>query len=69
MTAGTVRRYWLAGRCCCCGQPLDYEGLNGEQHTPIGEGVEICGWCVYRGHDKGDVVPVLLEAVVTGIDP
>lgn len=63
--AADVYRAWAAGRCPCCGTPtLD----NDKDANPqvIGDGVTICGWCVTREHDAGDVAPVLLTMIAHG---
>ena len=60
-----VYRYWATGRCPCCG--VD-EFDNHDDHEPavIGEGVRICAFCAYRGHDEDDTAPVLLEMLLAG---
>ena len=64
----TPRRYWLADRCPCCGSDYWGEHYDGTEPRWVAEGVRLCGWCVAREHDAGDVLPLLLQAIVTGED-
>jgi hypothetical protein len=57
-----VRRRWLAGVCPCCGAAeFDNWTEDGPGPAWIGEGVRICGWCVHRGHDAGDITAEILR--------
>lgn len=59
---------WQRGLCVCCGESLDWYYAPGEggERRSIGEGVEICGYCVCRGHDEDDVAPHLLAGLIRG---
>lgn len=66
--AETVRRYYQAGRCPCCGSGL-YEWRNnkGDVFYPeaIGEEVLLCGRCIANEHQirPPEVVQWILQSL------
>jgi hypothetical protein len=63
------RRYWLAGRCPCCGSELcEWPAPDGSLVAPetVAEGVVMCGRCIGNHHHEkpGEFLPLLLESLL-----
>lgn len=63
---------WRAGRCPCCGGPLDSWEWRGEVTEPqaLAELVMLCGRCVANEHgrESTDFASTLLECIATKSD-
>jgi hypothetical protein len=65
---------WRDNRCPCCGSAIDdpadifISRIGYEFHIiTIGEGVQLCAFCNYRGHaDNKDHVIRLLQSIAEG---
>lgn len=58
-----LRRRWEAGRCPCCGVPLESRG----RPKALAEGVQICGLCAAEHHvERPGELEALLAALAEG---
>lgn len=58
-----IRKSWEQGRCLCCDIAFDDDYVP-EKARVVAELVKMCGECIERGHDRDDVLPKLLEALI-----